>query len=366
MSLQLDITHRFGDFRLEVALDAPRGVTALFGPSGSGKTSLVNAIAGLLRPDQGRVVLDGRVLLDTEAKIFVPPHQRRIGYVFQDARLFPHMSVRDNLTYGQRFAARALPVEPVVDLLGLGGLLARMPARLSGGETQRVALGRALLSDPQMLLMDEPLAALDTARKDEILPYLERLRDEAGLPILYVSHAMVEVARLATTLVLLRDGRISRAGPVAEVLSDPEAVRDLGVRDAGAILEATVTQRDAGDGLSALASSQGQLFLPMVDLPEGAKLRVRIQASDVILSKDRPEGLSALNILPVTITALHEGAGPGVAVALSSGEDRLIARITRRSAKALELRQGAQCFAVIKTVSVAPVDVGGQIASEGG
>ncbi|NNK77924.1 MAG: molybdenum ABC transporter ATP-binding protein [Litoreibacter sp.] len=366
MSLQFELAHRLGDFQLDVALDAPRGVTALFGPSGSGKTSLVNAIAGLLRPDQGRVVLDGRVLLDTEANIFVPPHQRRIGYVFQDARLFPHLSVRDNVTYGLRFAARTLPIEPVVDLLGLGGLLGRMPARLSGGETQRVALGRALLSDPQMLLMDEPLAALDTARKDEILPYLERLRDEAGLPILYVSHAMVEVARLATTLVLLRDGRITRAGPVAEVLSDPEAVRDLGVRDAGAILEATVQKRDAGDGLSVLASSAGHLFLPMVDLPEGALVRVRIQASDVILSKERPEGLSALNVLPATIKTLHEGAGPGVAVALMSGEDRLIARITRRSAKALELREGSRCFAVIKTVSVAPVDVGGQIAPEVG
>jgi molybdate transport system ATP-binding protein len=204
--LDLAITHRFGDFTLDVAFSAPAGLTAITGPSGAGKTSIINAVAGLFRPDAGEVRLQDQVLFGPG--LWVPPHRRRFGYVFQDARLFPHLTVRQNLVYGRWFAGGAGDLAQVVDMLGIGGLLARRPAGLSGGERQRVALGRALLTQPRMLLMDEPLASLDTARKADILPYLERVRD-LGTPILYVTHAGDEVARLATTVIHIRDGRVT-------------------------------------------------------------------------------------------------------------------------------------------------------------
>lgn len=204
MSVSIDISHHQGDFRLNAAFEAGPGVTTLFGHSGSGKTTLINAIAGLLTPDKGRITVNGRILYDQNAKVNIPAHKRRVGYVFQDARLFPHMTVRKNLTYGQRFNRRtAQPHNDVVAMLGIGPLLDRYPGALSGGEKQRVAIGRALLSAPEILLLDEPLAALDETRKEEILPYLERLRDHARLPILYVSHSVAEVARLANTMVVL-------------------------------------------------------------------------------------------------------------------------------------------------------------------
>jgi len=214
----VDISHRLGDFAIEARFDSAGRLTALFGPSGSGKTTLINMIAGLIRPGKGRIEVEGRVLVDTDAGIFMPKHRRRIGMVFQDARLFPHMSVAGNLRYGRWFtppSERYAEMDAVVELLGIGPLLGRRPARLSGGEKQRVAIGRALLASPKLLLMDEPLASLDEARKAEILPYIERLRDEAGVPIVYVSHAIAEVARLATTLVVLSDGRIAAVGPTA-------------------------------------------------------------------------------------------------------------------------------------------------------
>lgn len=364
MSLSVDISLRLGEFTLAADFVAGPGVTAIFGPSGSGKTTLINAVAGLVRPASGRIAFGDTILFDEVMGIDLPSHKRRIGYVFQDGRLFPHLSVRDNLIYGQQFAEQILPVDPVVEMLGLGALLSRKPATLSGGEKQRVAIGRALLSDPRLLLMDEPLAALDTARKDDILPYLERLRDANRLPILYVSHAMSEVARLANDLVLLRDGKISRKGPLEDILADPSAVRDVGVREAGALILARMVKPDAGDGLSELATSAGKLFLPKIDMPEGASLRLRIQASDVILSKDRPDGLSALNILPATVGSIHTGEGPGAAIALNSGTDRILARVTARSARVLKLREGSKCFAILKTVSVAPRNVGAQISSQ--
>ena len=359
MSLSVDLQHRFDGFALQAAFEVPEGVTAISGPSGAGKSTLVRAIAGVLRPDTGRVVLGEETLFDAVQNIWVPPHKRRIGFVFQDARLFPHLDVRRNLTYGQRFSGRAKPVEPIAELLGIPHLLNRKPLTLSGGETQRVALGRALLSDPRLLIMDEPLAALDDARKAEILPYLERLRAAGGPPILYVSHAMEEIARLADHLILLRDGAVSRQGAVQDVLSDPEAVRDLGPRAAGAILIATLSKVEAGDGLSELTTSAGKLYLPQRPEAEGTALRVRINASDVMLSRDRPDKVSALNVLKAEITSVHEGQGPGAAVALSSGGDRLLARITRRSVRLMGLKPGMSCYAVIKSVAVAPADISG-------
>jgi molybdate transport system ATP-binding protein len=359
MSLSVDIAHRFGALDLRIAFQAPTGITALFGRSGTGKTTVINAVAGLLRPDDGRIELSGETLLDTQAGICVPAHKRRLGYVFQDGRLFPHLSVRQNLIYGQGFSAGSdgPSLADVCDLLGIAGLLERRPGTLSGGEKQRVAIGRALLSRPRMLLMDEPLAALDSARKAEILPFLERLRDQTDIPILYVSHSVAEVARLATTVVVLEAGRVARAGRAEQVLSDPEMVRQLGVREAGAVLPARIATHHA-DGLSELEISGGRLFLPRMDAPAGTNTRVRILAQDVMLSRNAPVGLSALNVLPVRIMALREGIGPGVIVQMQSGEDRLLARITRRSADAMGLKDGDDVHAVVKSVSIARTDVG--------
>jgi molybdate transport system ATP-binding protein len=358
--LEVALRHSLGDFDLDASFEAPTGVTVLFGRSGSGKTTVVNAVAGLLSPREGRIVADGRVLLDTARGVRLPPHRRRLGYVFQEGRLFPHLSVRQNLRYGAWFAPKDAGREEfsrVVDLLGIGHLLDRRPGALSGGEKQRVAIGRALLSAPAVILADEPLAALDEARKAEILPYFERLRDEVAVPILYVSHAASEVARLATTVVALEAGRVVAQGPAAEVLGDP-GVLPAGAREAGAILAARVAMHH-DDGLTELDAGGVSLFLPHVDRPAGAQLRLRIAAHDVILSRGRPEGLSALNILPGTVRELREGEGPGVIVALETPAGRLLARVTRRSATALGLAAGLPVHAVVKTVSVAPSDVGG-------
>ena len=361
MSLSVDISHPFGAFNLRVAFEAPGGITALFGRSGTGKTTVVNAVAGLLQPKAGRIVLSGEVLFDADAGIRVAMHKRRLGYVFQDGRLFPHLSVHQNLTYGLRFApsgATGPHQDEVYELLGIAALLNRRPGALSGGEKQRVAIGRALLSRPRMLLMDEPLAALDAARKEEILPYLERLRDHTDIPVLYVSHSVAEVARLATSVVVLEDGHVARAGPAEQVLSDPDMVRQLGVREAGAVLPATITRHHA-DGLTELAVSGGQLFLPRMDKAEGQVTRVRVLAHDVIVARGAPPvGLSALNILPAEIIALRGGTGPGVIVQMQCGSDRLLARVTRRSADALGLSPGDAVHAVIKSVSIARTDIG--------
>lgn len=360
MSLSVDITHPLPDFELRVAFEASSGITALFGPSGTGKTTVVNAVSGLLRPRAGRIELAGQTLFDAGRNLHLPVHRRRLGYVFQDARLFPHLSVERNLTYGLRLAPTGAPgpsLAQVCDLLGIAALLPRRPGTLSGGEKQRVAIGRALLSRPRMLLLDEPLAALDAARKEEILPYLERLRDQTGIPMLYVSHSVAEIARLASTVVVLEAGRVARTGPAERVLSDPATVRQLGLREAGAVLPATIARHHA-DGLTELAISGGRLFLPAMDKPVGSATRVRILAHDVIVARDAPRNLSALNILPATILSLRPGSGPGVIVQMQCGDDRLLARITRRSADALGLGPGASVHAVVKSVSVARTDVG--------
>lgn len=358
--LEVRVRHAFGEFTVDAAFKAPPGVTVLFGRSGSGKTTLVNAVAGLLTPDEGRIASDDRVLLDTARGISLKPHRRRLGYIFQEGRLFPHLSVRQNLGYGAWFAPRNAPREEfgrVVELLGIGPLLDRRPGALSGGEKQRVAIGRALLSAPQLILADEPLAALDEARKAEILPYFERLRDEVAVPILYVSHSGSEVARLATTVVALEAGRVIAQGAAAEVLGDP-SILPSGAREAGAVLTARVA-RHHEDGLTELDAGGVPLFLPRLAEAPGRLLRIRIAAHDVILSRGRPEGLSALNILPGTVHEVRPGDGPGAIVALDTAAGRVLARITRRSADALALAPGVAAYAIVKTVSVAPSDIGG-------
>ena len=370
MTLLITLSHRFGDFTLEAAFDAPPGVTALFGRSGSGKSTVVNAVAGLLRPDAGRIVLGERVLFDSAARVNLPPHRRRMGYVFQDARLFPHLTVRQNLTYGRWFARTGTDsseLARITDLLGIGALLDRRPGALSGGEKQRVAIGRAILSNPQMLLMDEPLAALDEARKAEILPYLERLRDELRLPILYVSHSVAEVARLATSIVLLEAGRVMAAGPAATVMADPAMAPVMGLREAGALISATVAAHE-DDRLTRLSSAGGPIWLPRLGAVPGHVMRLRILAQDVMLATTRPEGISALNILTATVEEIRLGDGPGaiVRLRLRMGDEALLARITRRSVQALGLGTGDQVFAVLKSVSVAQDSVGATATTDMG
>ncbi len=359
MTLSVTLHHRFAGFTLDADFEAPGGVTALFGRSGSGKSTVANAVAGLLRPDRGRIKLDGTVLLDTDEGRMLPPHRRRMGYVFQDGRLFPHLTVRQNLLYGRWFAPKGQGAEMgrITDLLGIAPLLDRSPGSLSGGEKQRVAIGRAILSNPRLLLMDEPLAALDEARKAEILPYLERLRDELHLPILYISHSVAEVARLATTVFLLEAGRVVASGPAAELLADPAIAPAMGLREAGSMIIARVAAQEE-DGLTRLETGGGPVFLPDVGASSGATLRLRILAQDVMLATERPRGISALNVLAATVEDIHLGEGPGAMVRLRLGEEHLLARVTRRSVRSLDLRPGGKVFAVLKTVSVGRENVG--------
>jgi len=353
--LEVDIEHRLGTFALDVHFRSGRGLTALFGRSGGGKTSVVNTIAGLISPHKGRIVVDGSVLTDTELGIRLPTHRRRVGYVFQEGRLFPHLTVRQNLLFGRWFAPMAASpgrLDDVVDLLGIGALLDRRPTRLSGGEKQRVAIGRALLASPRLLLMDEPLASLDARRKDEILPFIERLRDHGGVPIVYVSHAVAEVTRLATTIVLISDGRVRAAGSVREVMGRAELYPMTGRFEAGAVLSARVAAHDAGWGLTELAGAFGRLTVPRLDLPVGTPLRVRIRARDVILAAAPPSGISALNVLAGRVEALVPIEEAALEVQLRLGAERLLARVTRRSGAALGLVPGCEVFAVIKTVAI--------------
>lgn len=365
MTLSVSLCHQFEGFALDVEFTAPTGLTVLFGGSGSGKTTIIDTVAGLLKPDQGRVSVDDVTLLDTERGIWRAPHRRRLGYIFQEARLFPHMTVRQNLNYGRWFAQHRTgsgtgeSFDRVVEMLGIGHLLDRRPARLSGGERQRVAIGRALLAQPRLILADEPLAALDEARKSEILPYFERLRDELSIPILYVSHSATEVARLATTVVALQDGRVAAQGTATDVLSDPMVI-PTGVRGVGAVLQVRVKAHHP-DGLTELDAGGESLLLPRISQPPGQEVRVRISAHEVILSRRKPEGLSALNILSGRIEMIRPGGGPGAIVSLLTPAGRVLARVTQRSVDALGLAAGVDCYAVVKTVSIAREDVSGSV-----
>lgn len=359
MSIGVDVSLRRGAFSLEAAFEAGPGLTALFGRSGSGKTTLIDLIAGLAKPDRGRIVAGGTTLIDTDARVSLPPHRRRIGVVFQDARLFPHLSVRKNLGYG-RFFAR-LPADPksfasVTEMLGIGHLLDRHPAGLSGGERQRVAIGRALLAHPRLLLMDEPLAALDEARKAEILPYIERLRDEAGVPIVYVSHAVAEVARLAATVVVLEAGRVAAAGPAEAILRRADLV-PVHEAEAGSLLDMTVAGPDPGTGLTRLTGAAGDLLVPPLAREPGARVRVRIPARDVLVATQAPVGLSARNVLPGRVVALAPSVG-GWLVEIDCGGAVIAARLTAAAARELGLEPGRPVLAVIKSAAFDPAGFG--------
>lgn len=351
--IEIDVSLSRGDFAMSAQVRAPGGVTALFGPSGAGKTTLIRAVAGLIRPKAGRISVGARVLFDHAQGIDLPVRQRRVGYVFQDMRLFPHLSVAGNLRYGGRVEEAA-----VIEMLGLGDLLTRRPRDLSGGEARRVALGRALMAGPDLLLLDEPLVGLDGTRKAQILPFLERLRDHARMPILFVSHDMAEVARLADTLALLQNGQVAHTGPVTDVLADPSVAPVLGAGDMGAVLQATVAAVDAQQGLTRLALSEAEVTVPGEIGPVGRRLRLRIPAHEVMLATQKPEGLSALNVIKMRVTEVRFGRGPGAAVGLMSGTDKVLARITARSARAMGLAPGAEIYAIVKATAVAQGDIG--------
>lgn len=345
-----------GGFSLDAAFTVPaRGVTGLFGPSGSGKTSVLRCIAGLQRVADGRCVVDGDVWQD--AATFRPTHRRPISYVFQEASLFPHLSVRRNLLFGAPKAAgeRRIAFDEVVEMFGIAPLLERAPANLSGGERQRVAIGRALLSQPSLLLMDEPLSALDRQTKDEILPFLERLHDTLSLPVLYVSHDMAEIERLADHLVLIDEGRVVASGPLAELQSDP-ALPLAAARDAAVGLDAVVDSWDEDYGLLSLTVEGATFRVPAVERRRGSRVRLRIAAGDVSLTRGQNPESTILNVLPARIVQTRRNGNEMILV-LGLGSDgtgaRLLARVTRLSWERLKLSEGERVDAQVKSVALA-------------
>jgi len=354
MSLSVRLHHRFPSVEIDVAFEpASPGVTVLFGPSGSGKSTVIAAAAGLLRPDLCRIEVDGKVLDDTESGIWLTPEQRRIGLVFQDARLFPHMSVATNLRFGLRRAPPGpVQFDTVVELLGIGGLLDRRPHTLSGGERQRVAIGRALLAQPHLLLMDEPLASLDEARRSEIMPYLARLKTALNLPILYVTHAFDEVTQLADSIVLLEAGHVVASGPMSEIVARgelPLAQRD----DAGAVLACRVVQHDTERALTRLEGSGASLWIPLLDLAPGAEIRVRIPAREVILAGTAPGSISLHNVVPGEVRRITtDPAGRSVLVEIALQSGVLISRVTPDAVVRLALAPGRPVLALIKSTSI--------------
>ena len=343
-----------GEFRLEADAMLPGfGVTALFGASGSGKTSLLRCIAGLEQA-RGRLEVNGECWQDSENKLFVPPHQRALGYVFQEAALFPHLQVKDNLEYGWRRTPgkeRKGALDHTCDILGIGGLLERYPHQLSGGEKQRVAVGRALLNSPRLLLMDEPMAALDRPRKAEILPYLERLHAEADIPVLYVTHDLEELARIADHLALVENGRILKQGPLAEMFAsiDLPIAQD---EDAGAVVETQITGHDDEYHLTHLSFCGGEILVGRINRDPGEHLNIRIHARDVSLALQPPGETSILNVVEAVVTEMAD-QGPGrIMVRLDAGGTPLLARITRKSQSRLGLEAGMQVYAQIKSVAL--------------
>lgn len=355
MTIGIAVSHRLDNFRLDVAFESSGRLTAVFGASGSGKTSLINVVAGLIRPHSGKVRLDGHVLVDTERGICLPAHRRRIGYVFQDARLFPHMTVEQNLAYGQWFAPRSeryANQKQIVDILGIGSLLARRPSTLSGGERQRVAIGRALLASPRLLLMDEPLASLDQSRKEDVLPHIETLRDELQIPIIYVSHSLAEVTRLATHVAVLSEGQLAAFGPTPEILSRLDLVPPTEHEELGTVMDMTVDSYDPAFRMTRLRSPVGEASIPGHAGETGHAVRVRIRARDVMIATVQPLGISALNIFHGKVASIAEDDDYSVYVNVDCDGAVIVARVTRLSRAALHLAAGSPVFLIVKALSL--------------
>lgn len=353
MTISIRARHRQGDFTLDATFASEGGVTALFGRSGAGKSTIAGLVSGVVRPQQARIVLDHRVLVDTEQRVFVPQRRRQIGVVFQEARLFPHLSVRQNLLFGQRYlptSERTNDIDPVLKLLGIEALLERRPRSLSGGEQQRVAIGRALLTAPRALILDEPLASIDQARRAEILPYLDRVRSETRIPIIYISHAVEEIARLADTVVVVDAGQVLAAGPTADILGRLD-LAPLAEAEHSSILVGKVASLDPGRSQGIVHHPAGALIVPGLEAPVGSNVRIRISARDVALAVGEPGRISIRNRLPATVGKI-DVAKTGVDVKLDIAGSNLLARLTAEAVDDLELKPGSKVTALIKAVAV--------------
>ena len=356
MSLSVEIRKNLGAFTVDARFECDGGITALFGKSGAGKTSIVQMMAGLIRPQNGRIEIDGDTMFDSGRGIDLAPDKRRVGYVFQDARLFPHMNVRRNLEYGRRrrggSAASAPGFDDVIGVLGIGHLLDRRTHLLSGGERQRIAIGRALLSAPRLLLMDEPLASLDAERKAEIVPFIGAIQQQFRLPVAYVSHSADEVLQLADTMVLVADGGVAAVGPVEDVMNRPDLVRITGTGDAGTVIPARVTDTDSEFGIATLSFAGGEFRVPAPGLETGKHLRLRVRARDVSLALKWPEDVSVMNIFKGTVTSVSNSDRPQTDVGIDVGGAIIWSQITRRSLSELNITPGKQVYAMVKAVAI--------------
>jgi molybdate transport system ATP-binding protein len=348
--LEVEVTTRLGDFRLDAKFQGAGGVTVLFGPSGAGKSSVLAAVAGALKPDAGRIVLDGEVLFDSAKAVDLPMERRRIGWVFQDARLFPHLTVEGNLRFGlKRAPPGQIRFEDVIEALGIGNLLQRRPRDLSGGERQRVGLGRALLSQPRLLLMDEPLASLDVPRRAEILPFLERVKTSFATPILYVTHSLAEAVRLGDRMAVIRDGRLTAEGSLAEVVSRPQLMLTGSHARDGAALEGVVEAHF--DRLTLVRAGPWEIRAPRLERPVGGPVRLFVLARDVMLALDPPQRISARNVLQGTIAALEAQDGRVLARIVNDGAI-LLSAVTPDAVEDLGLKPGMPVWAVLKSVAI--------------
>lgn len=355
--IDVDIEYTRGDFQLRTKFVSEDRVIALFGRSGSGKTSIVQCLAGLLKPSAGHIRIAGETLFDADARINVRPEKRRIGYVFQDARLFPHLRVRSNLTYGMNLLRpdeRRHAPDEIAAMLGIDQLMDRLPSTLSGGERQRVAIGRALLASPKLLLMDEPLAALDNDRKSEIMPFIENLRDKLGVPIVYVSHAIEEVVRLADTMVVLAEGKTLATGDVEDIMSRLDLRPHTGRFEAGAVINVWVIGHDDPNMLTELGFGAGSIWVPKLEFERGTPLRLRLRARDVSLSLVTPSQSATLNVFKGRVVDIEDVSAvlsPHVDVLVNIGAP-IIARIARKALSSLDIKKGDTVFASVKTSAI--------------
>ncbi|MCV6601720.1 MAG: molybdenum ABC transporter ATP-binding protein [Cohaesibacter sp.] len=356
MTLCVKLSHHIQNFHLDLAFELPtKGLTALFGPSGSGKSLTTNAIAGLITPQVGEISLNGHRLFSSSQRINCPSHKRNIGYMFQDSRLFPHLTIKKNLLFGAKRCKQSPThdeIQQIIAMLDIGHLLKRHPAHLSGGEKQRVALGRALLSKPSLLLLDEPMAALDQARKQEILPHLERLRDESDIPILYISHSISEVARLADQMLLIHQGTLNAQGPVHDVMNRLDLFPLTGRFEAGTAFKATILSHDQDHSMSCVQFEGGTLWTSKLPGEVGDLVRLRIRARDVLLATEKPAAISANNIIPAIIHDYRQDPNHIMEVQLQAQGIKLLARITKKSWHRLGLQKGSTLFAIIKSISL--------------
>lgn len=351
--LSIHTTRELAHFTLDVQVDCPYTVTAVFGPSGAGKTSLLNLVAGLLRPDHGIISIDGDLLFSSKQDIDLPPERRRVGYVFQDDLLFPHLTVQQNLRYGYDLlptGARRFRVDRIVDLLELGSLLNRRPGLLSGGERQRVALGRAILASPRLLLMDEPLASLDQGLKNRIIPYLRHIRSDLGIPILYVSHSVAEILQLTGQVIVLRQGRVLACGDFFDIAQQPDVLPLMEAHGFENVLPVDVVANDRTQGITRIRYRDRELKVPLCDRPPGSRVFIGIRANDIILCRQRPEGLSIRNAIKGCIQDINTVDGKQL-VYVDVGK-RLAVEITPEAVRELDLHPGDPVVCLVKTHAI--------------